>query len=160
MDAALVHVRSDGRQQAIPLAKARVLIGRQDDCQIRVPSASVSRHHCELTSEGRALRIKDLGSANGTFVNGKRITAAELKPGDLLSVGPLMFVVRIDGKPDQIRPTDLVQRVDSGGPASPPKAHDARATAPATKAPSADSDDSSVDFDFDFSDDDDDQPAL
>jgi pSer/pThr/pTyr-binding forkhead associated (FHA) protein len=151
VQAALVHVRSDGQQQVVPLKGGKVLVGRQDDCQIRIPSGQVSRHHCEIVSAPGGLRIRDLGSSNGTTVNGQRVEDAPLRPGDVIAVGPMLFVVRIDGEPAHIDPEALSARVTSAAPT--------RRAAP-TPAPSMG--DSSVDFDFDLdlSDDDDDQPAL
>lgn len=151
MEAALVHVRSDGKQQTVPLRPGKVTIGRQDDCQLRIPSAQISRHHCEIVNGGAGVRIRDLGSSNGTFVNGQRVEDAELNAGDVIAVGSMLFVVRLDGQPATIDPEELTQRVRAAG-ASP-------------DAPTADSlssnEDSSVDFDFDFNDEDEDeQPAL
>ena len=153
MDSALVHVRSDGRQQAVPLKPGKILIGRHDDCQIRIPAANVSRHHCGVVSGGSGVRIRDLGSSNGTYVNGHKVDDVELSPGDVIEIGTLLFVVRIDGDPAVIDPEALSQHVKSAGSAV--------ADAVTAKLPSG-NDDSSVDFDFDFdlSDDDDDQPAL
>jgi len=153
VDSALVHVRSDGRQQAVPLKPGKILIGRHDDCQIRIPAANVSRHHCEVVSGGSGVRIRDLGSSNGTYVNGHKVDDVELSPGDVIEIGTLLFVVRIDGDPAVIDPEALSQHVKSAGSAV--------ADAVTAKLPSG-NDDSSVDFDFDFdlSDDDDDQPAL
>ncbi|MDQ7012736.1 MAG: FHA domain-containing protein [Planctomycetota bacterium] len=153
MDSALVHVRSDGKQQAVPLKPGKILIGRHDDCQIRIPAANVSRHHCEVVSGGSGVRIRDLGSSNGTYVNGHKVDDVELSPGDVIEIGTLLFVVRIDGNPAVIDPEALSQHVKSAGSAV--------ADAVTAKRPLG-NDDSSVDFDFDFdlSDDDDDQPAL
>lgn len=155
MEAALVHVRSDGRQQPVPLRAGKVVVGRQEDCQLRIPSAQISRHHCELITGGAGVRIRDLGSSNGTFVNGQKVDEAELEAGDVIAVGSTLFVVRIDGEPASIDPEELSQRVRSAASAA--------AEGPGTATgPMADNDDSSVDFDFafDLNDDDDDQPAL
>jgi len=99
------------------------------------------------------VRIRDLGSSNGTYVNGHKVDDVELSPGDVIEIGTLLFVVRIDGDPAVIDPEALSQHVKSAGSAV--------ADAVTAKLPSG-NDDSSVDFDFDFdlSDDDDDQPAL
>ena len=48
------------------------IVGRQQGCQIRIVSSLVSRKHCELTERGGQLRIRDLGSSNGTYVNDSR----------------------------------------------------------------------------------------
>ncbi len=68
-------------------------IGRSPGAEFIVEAALVSRLHCQLTATVDALQVKDLGSTNGTFVNGKRVKAAELREGDRLSVGRLELVV-------------------------------------------------------------------
>ena len=62
-------------------------IGRSTGAQFMVDAALVSRLHCQLSATSESLHVKDLGSTNGTFVNGKRITSAELRDGDRLAVG-------------------------------------------------------------------------
>ena len=68
-------------------------IGRSPGAEFIVDAALVSRLHCQLTATADALRVKDLGSTNGTFVNGRRVKAAELREGDRLAVGRLELVV-------------------------------------------------------------------
>lgn len=68
-------------------------IGRSPGAEFIVEAALVSRLHCQLTATADSLRVKDLGSTNGTFVNGKRVQAAELNDGDRLSVGRLELIV-------------------------------------------------------------------
>ena len=68
-------------------------IGRSPGAEFIVETALVSRLHCQLTATSDALEVKDLGSTNGTFVNGKRVRAAELREGDRLSVGRLELIV-------------------------------------------------------------------
>jgi len=84
-------------------------IGRHDDCLIRIRSAQVSRRHCELYEDKGKLMVKDLGSSNGTYVNGKRVLGQQpVKAGDVLSIGGVTF--RIDlataasPKPDAGKP--------------------------------------------------------
>ncbi len=70
------------------------IVGRQQGCQIRIVSSLVSRKHCELTERGGTLRIRDLGSSNGTYVNGQRIEGTkELEPGFSLVIGSVVFRV-------------------------------------------------------------------
>src|SRR5438270_303436 len=86
----------EGRQQGktIPLHVRQFLIGREQDCHLRPNSDLVSRHHCVFTLDDFALRLRDLGSTNGTFVNGQRIQGqVVLKPGDHVSVGKLSFEI-------------------------------------------------------------------
>jgi pSer/pThr/pTyr-binding forkhead associated (FHA) protein len=68
-------------------------IGRSPGAEFIVDAALVSRLHCQLTATAHALQVKDLGSTNGTFVNGRRVKAAELRRGDRLSVGRLELIV-------------------------------------------------------------------
>ncbi len=74
---------------ALPAGTLR--IGRQPDNDIVVSDPGVSRHHAELRDVAGACRIVDLDSANGTFVNGQRVTAAPLSEGDIVGIGPATF---------------------------------------------------------------------
>lgn len=156
-----MNVRSDGREVEVPVRWKHAVLGRREDCQIRIPLANVSRQHCELRVEGNSVLVRDLGSSNGTFVNGQRIEEKRLAAGDALTVGKAVFVVRIDGEPVQIDQ----DRINSSG--SRPKSVDPTPSALASREDELPSfsdpgDDSSVDFDFEDLnlDDDDDQPAL
>lgn len=106
MNISLVMVTADGTAKELPLHKLPVTIGRGQECKLRVPLASVSRTHCELADEDDELVVKDLKSSNGTYVNRERVKTRELIPGDLLSVGPVVFVVKIDGHPKAIDAKD------------------------------------------------------
>jgi pSer/pThr/pTyr-binding forkhead associated (FHA) protein len=68
-------------------------IGRSTGAELMVDAALVSRLHCQLTATADSLKVKDLNSTNGTFVNGKRVQTAVLKHGDRLSVGRVQLVV-------------------------------------------------------------------
>jgi pSer/pThr/pTyr-binding forkhead associated (FHA) protein len=103
MNVVLVRFK-DGERREYPLAAEKTLLGRRPDCTLRIASSDVSRQHCELHLSDRGLRVKDLGSSNGTYVNGQRVSEAALKAGDRLMVGPVVFVVQIDGKPAKITP--------------------------------------------------------
>ena len=94
----------DGERRDFPLTKEISVLGRRQDCALRIPTRDVSRQHCELVQQKGQLTVKDLGSSNGTYVNGKRVAESELKPGDYLKVGPVMFAVQINGKPAEIQP--------------------------------------------------------
>lgn len=76
--------------KAIPLTSKKFLVGREQDCQLRPNSELVSRHHCVFSIDDFAVRLRDLGSTNGTFVNGKSIRGeVVLKPGDHVTIGRL-----------------------------------------------------------------------
>jgi pSer/pThr/pTyr-binding forkhead associated (FHA) protein len=75
------------------------VIGRREDCDLRIPLSEVSRKHCRFLRDGDGLRIEDLGSSNGTYHNGQRVQEALISPGDTIQVGPVVFCVQIDGVP-------------------------------------------------------------
>jgi pSer/pThr/pTyr-binding forkhead associated (FHA) protein len=68
-------------------------IGRSPGAEFIVDAALVSRLHCQLSATSDHLRVKDLDSTNGTFVNGKRVQVGELHDGDTLSVGRVDLIV-------------------------------------------------------------------
>ena len=80
--------------EAIPyeIKTERVVLGRHPDCEITLDSNMVSRHHAQVTREGEAFFLEDLGSGNGTFLNGKRLAErTQLKSNDRLRLGPILF---------------------------------------------------------------------
>jgi pSer/pThr/pTyr-binding forkhead associated (FHA) protein len=82
--------------QVIPLNRRKFLIGREHDCQLRPNSERVSRHHCVFSLDDFSVRLKDLGSTNGTFVNGNRIQKETvLSSGDHIVIGNLEFQLSI-----------------------------------------------------------------
>jgi pSer/pThr/pTyr-binding forkhead associated (FHA) protein len=99
MKVQLVVVRGKPEGKVIPLAGPNFKIGRGETCHLRPSSELVSREHAEFTITGDVIQVRDMGSRNGTLVNGKALTseAAELKDRDLVQVGPLTFAVSIQG---------------------------------------------------------------
>jgi hypothetical protein len=107
MGAKLVIAKGKTSVKEIPLDGVKTTIGRRADCGVRIPSALVSRRHCELVQAGGRLMVKDLGSSNGTFVNGSKVREKELRSGDTLGVGPLTFIVQLDGA--AVSPSDTAR---------------------------------------------------
>ena len=70
----LVMFKSDGQRKDFPVTGPTVSIGRGEDCGLRVPLLSVSRRHCELTVTDQEIKVRDLGSSNGTYLNNDRIS--------------------------------------------------------------------------------------
>jgi len=68
-------------------------IGRSPGAEFIVDAALVSRLHCQLSAGATELRVDDLDSTNGTFVNGKRVKGSCLKEGDRLGVGRVELVI-------------------------------------------------------------------
>lgn len=82
--------------QVIPLNRRKFLIGRESDCQLRPNSELVSRHHCVFGIDEYSVRLRDLGSTNGTTVNGERLVKeTTLVAGDRVVVGNLEFEFRV-----------------------------------------------------------------
>src|SRR6187551_3963549 len=79
---------------AIDLLKDMTLVGRKDDCDVRLDHKSVSKLHCVVVKTDGLLLLRDLGSTNGTRVNGQRVRRAALLPNDTLAVANLKFVVK------------------------------------------------------------------
>lgn len=75
-----------GGGDPIPLRKERLMVGRRETCDIILRFGNVSSNHCELTLESGYWFVKDLGSRNGTRLNGYRITKKRMDPGDTLSI--------------------------------------------------------------------------
>lgn len=77
----------------IPLPEGEHLVGRDDSCLVQSRSARVSRRHARITVRGDRVLIEDLGSRNGTSVEGQRISGpVELRSGDTVVVGPETLV--------------------------------------------------------------------
>lgn len=76
-----------------PLGES-ILIGREESNDIVLKDTRVSGHHAAITRQGQRWQIRDLGSTNGTFVNGKRIEGqVDLSPGDEVRIGGVIFEV-------------------------------------------------------------------
>ncbi len=98
----------------IPLPDGKFLIGREEDCHLRPNSDLVSRHHCVFTVDEFTVRLRDLGSTNGTLLNGERIRGAVvLNPGDIVSIGKIEFRVIIK-TPDQDTVSNIVIESSTG----------------------------------------------
>jgi pSer/pThr/pTyr-binding forkhead associated (FHA) protein len=68
-------------------------VGRQPDCDICIPSDEVSRHHAKLQVMPDGIAVEDIGSANGTFINDKRVHTGMLKPGEELRLDTVRFML-------------------------------------------------------------------
>ena len=87
-DACLVFVEGEAvLGLRVPLA-GEVLLGRDAGCTVPLPAEDVSRRHARVTADGDGHLLADLGSTNGTFVNGRRITMHRLAAGDRVRLGP------------------------------------------------------------------------
>jgi pSer/pThr/pTyr-binding forkhead associated (FHA) protein len=105
---------------AVELAKDLTVVGRDDDCDVRLDHRSISKLHCILVKTDGLLLLRDLGSTNGTRVNGQRVRRAALLPNDLLTIANLRFQVKFgaDLEADIAREPKAVA-VDGARPAAP-----------------------------------------
>jgi pSer/pThr/pTyr-binding forkhead associated (FHA) protein len=99
MKVRLCDVRHGDRE--IPLEKLPILLGRSPDAGIQVFDRFASRHHCEISKKDGTLFVRDLGSRNGSFVNGRCASESSQWPGDTLSVGATTFVVLYETSKDR-----------------------------------------------------------
>jgi hypothetical protein len=92
----VLWLEADGAQWRVRLpVAASVTLGRELDNDVVLAHPSVSRHHARLVRQADNLTIEDLGSANGTWRNGQRVSSAPLGPGDDLGLGGLALRVRV-----------------------------------------------------------------
>src|SRR5256885_11841908 len=110
------------RAQLIPLdggdpievVKDMTVVGRKEDCDLRLDHKSVSKLHCVIVKTDGLLLLRDLGSTNGTRVNGQRVRRAALLPNDQLNIANYKF--RIFLGPDDVpepHPEEHTQRISS-----------------------------------------------
>jgi hypothetical protein len=78
------------------LKKASIVIGRREDCDIILIDTSISRSHARLELHRGGYTIYDLGSTNGTRVNGERITSKALMPGDKITFGTTVCIFKVE----------------------------------------------------------------
>ena len=90
MDVTLVVVGGKTKTAEVKLSLPTV-IGRGNECKLKLPQPLVSRRHCELFEQDGRLFVRDLGSMNGTYVGSDRIGEAELPHEGLLTVGAVTF---------------------------------------------------------------------
>ncbi|MEX0679305.1 MAG: EAL domain-containing protein [Pirellulales bacterium] len=87
----LEHDPPGGPTQKTPVPSFPFAIGRNDTADLHIDSSQVSREHAVITRQGRKFRVRDLGSTNGTFLNGEQIDEAMLCDGDLLVIADVEF---------------------------------------------------------------------
>jgi pSer/pThr/pTyr-binding forkhead associated (FHA) protein len=88
----------------ITLDRAMIVVGRDPDCDTRLNSLRVSRHHCCMARENDEVVVRDLGSTNGIWINGMRVETGNLRPGDELSIAHIRY--RLEGEEDSAQPSD------------------------------------------------------
>ncbi len=111
------------RAQLIPLdggapvdiVKDLTLVGRKEECDLRLDHKSVSKLHCVIVKTDGLLLLRDLGSTNGTRVNGQRIRRAALLPNDKLTIANYGFRILLGegAQPPAVAPEEHTQHLDA-----------------------------------------------
>jgi predicted component of type VI protein secretion system len=96
--AKLVILNQGMTGRTLELNVERVTVGRVEENTFQIADGSVSSRHAEILLRGTDIVVKDLGSTNGTFINGEKISEATLKPGQTLRFGQVELKID-DGKP-------------------------------------------------------------
>jgi len=96
--ARLERMLPSGQPQIVEVNELPFTMGRSEDCNLHLPSALVSREHAEIVRTSAGLVIRDLGSRNGTRVNGHRPEKSCLQDGDLISIADVELTFHLPGK--------------------------------------------------------------
>ncbi len=98
-DAAVARMFVKSAERAFALSEGVTIIGRAHDAGIRVDSGGVSRHHARITVTRDGAQVEDMGSKNGTFVSGQRVSGTlALRDGDEIRVGPVALTFRVSAE--------------------------------------------------------------
>ena len=110
--AVLIGMSGGMKGKRFEIDKDEVVAGRSSTVDIRLDDSSVSSRHCSVTREGRKYTLTDLGSTNGTRINGVAALKTRLKPKDIIQVGnvELMF----DGQDVEVEESAQSQAPDAG----------------------------------------------
>lgn len=107
----------DGK--AHPLTKSRTVIGRGTDADITISDAGASRRHAEVLWDGERAMVRDMGSTNGTKLDGHKIGEAALPPDGVISIGHTRLTFRVQAQATPPRPPlpqdDATRAFDIGG---------------------------------------------
>src|SRR5437588_12906934 len=98
---------------SIDIVKDLTLVGRREDCDLRLEHKSVSKLHCVIVKSDGMLMLRDLGSTNGTRVNGQRVRRAMLLPDDQLQIASYKFRVHLGAQEPAVAGTDRTQNLDA-----------------------------------------------
>ncbi|HEV3256575.1 MAG TPA: FHA domain-containing protein [Gemmataceae bacterium] len=104
----------DGGADSIEIDKDLTLVGRKEDCDLRLDHKSVSKMHCIIVKTDGLLLVRDLGSTNGTRVNGQRVRRAALLPNDQLTIARFKYRVHLGQAEAPIAPSDHTQQLEAG----------------------------------------------
>jgi transcriptional regulator with GAF, ATPase, and Fis domain len=108
-------VLSGSAKGASRLIRDVLRIGKASDNDLVLADDTVSRHHCELSWARDGIHVRDLGSTNGTKVQGARVTEAVASPGSVLKVGEVEIILRASVRSAEVLPSDKTRFGDALG---------------------------------------------
>jgi len=97
MQATLHLVKGNPKGKQVEVPEGTLTVGRAEDRDLIIASTRVSRQHCDIVNDAGGLSVRDHDSGNGTFINGQKVKEQSLEAGDQLTIGPLTFLVEIEG---------------------------------------------------------------
>ena len=92
----LRHSAPGQAPRVFPLLAEVIVIGRGKGCDLMLDDGNLSRRHCQIRKWAGFFKVEDLQSKNGTFVNGAKVTTANLSDGDLIAIGDQALVFKLD----------------------------------------------------------------
>jgi pSer/pThr/pTyr-binding forkhead associated (FHA) protein len=114
MEVQLLVVQGRPHGKCLTFPHGEFVFGRGQECHVRPDSPTVSRQHCLLRVEADRVHIRDLGSTNGTLVNGTLVVGERaLADGDLIAIGPLVLQFRVPRPDSEAQSDSLSTFVDS-----------------------------------------------
>ena len=125
-------VPADGGEP-VELTRDVTIVGRKDECDLAIDHKSISKQHCVLVKTDGLIFIRDLGSTNGTRVNGQRVRRAALVPNDEIAFAAIKYRVALG--PAAPMPSDGTQAMDADDLAEFIKAADPPEPTPPTPIP-------------------------
>lgn len=111
----------------VELTRAVTVVGRKDSCDLRIDHKNISKQHCVLVKTDGLVLLRDLGSTNGTRVNGQRVRRAALVPNDIVAFAAAKY--RVQFIKDDLSAADddrtrHLSRLRADEPANPPDANE------------------------------------
>ncbi len=97
----------------IEIGRDLTLVGRREECDLCLRHKSVSKMHCVIVKTDGLLLLRDLGSTNGTRVNGQRVRRAALLPNDQLAIAGYKFRVHLGPEDPAVPPHEHTQHLDA-----------------------------------------------
>src|SRR4051812_3048483 len=102
-----IHLTASNGGPALIVGLDLLLVGRDGRCDVRIASPRISRFHCSLSRHRDEVIVRDLGSTNGTLINGRRTTTGRLRPGDELGIADFRYHLEAGGDRSRRKPADV-----------------------------------------------------